>query len=559
MKTTNARIFKVIAFFICFLLVFEQSGFAQVATQLDIAGHLDAMRNALTVDRFRPLHLRYLQYLPEQNNFRLLLDKGKLNPSTKELESTSKDLLKYFLIGLSLPNDSFWVNLRPDSPDNVIDPLLAQTDVGKIFLEADLQLKKDTARFTSPDTPEGKEYWDKLYKKAGELFGYENITIPTLTRPWIVPDEIIVRETADSAYIYKATLKVMLEQDYLKDSATYNFADPRLKELNEYSSQLIRELIIPQLTVEVNSAKRYASLRQVYYSLIMAQWFKARYADRNTAYSRLINRKDITKLVSKAPWSTAAYFEQYQKSFKDGEYNIKEPVYTPFGQVMRSYFSGGIDISGDLGFQVALANGLSADAKKVVISSPVPPPVNNNVRGITLDGEGNPVPQARSRGGAEGREVLPGTTFIPGGDNDEKAIVSLRQWYQYTGTVGRMQPHSYSSEGFLASGEDLVDVLLEDKKAVDALGVTFGAMADWLEEALRGRENGEAVVNGQRLRVKWVGTRGFQSPPLPGVRNSSGMYWITNIKTNETVGMVTEMHPDLIRLYGFFEGHTAFR
>ncbi len=82
-------------------------------------------------------------------------------------------------------------------------------------MEADVQLKKDTAGMTSPQTPEGKAYWDKLYQKAGELFGTENITIPTLTRPWIVPNEIIIREAPDSAYIYKATLKVMLEEDYL--------------------------------------------------------------------------------------------------------------------------------------------------------------------------------------------------------------------------------------------------------------------------------------------------------------------------------------------------------
>ena len=223
------------------------------------------------------------------------------------LNSETKKLMQYFFIGLTLPNDSFWVNLRPDSPDNIIDPALAQTDVGKILLEADLQLKKDTASFTSPQTPEGKAYWDKLYQKAGELFGNENITIPTLTRPWIVPDEIIVREAQDNAYIYKATLKVMLEQDYLAppsviarsatDSslrgatgaeAIYNFTDPRLKALNAYSSQLIRESIIPKITKEVNTAKRYAPLRQVYYSLILAQWFKEKFAGQEGKYAQLI-------------------------------------------------------------------------------------------------------------------------------------------------------------------------------------------------------------------------------------------------------------------------------
>jgi len=29
--------------------------------------------------------------------------------------------MEYFFIGLTLTNEAFWVNLRPDSPDNIID------------------------------------------------------------------------------------------------------------------------------------------------------------------------------------------------------------------------------------------------------------------------------------------------------------------------------------------------------------------------------------------------------------------------------------------------------
>ncbi|MFA5286766.1 MAG: hypothetical protein WC394_00630 [Candidatus Omnitrophota bacterium] len=330
------------------MLIFQQTGFSQVAAvELNVAGHLQSLHSNIFIEKFRPIHLRYLQYDNLNNNFKLLLDKGDqfqgLSPkgTVPELESVAKDLLNYFFVGISLPNDTFWVNLRPDSPDNIIDPLLAQTEVGKILLEADFQLKKDTARATSPETPEGKEYRKRLYQKAAELYGNQNITIPTLTRPWIVPDEIIIRESTDSAYIYKATLKVILEQDYLKDSAVYNFKDDRLKELNEFSSQLIREIILPKLTKEINSSKRYASLRQIYYSLIMAQWFKARFYDKGGLYSRIIDRKIIIGMTSKEYWSKTIYFQAYQKSFKDGEYNIQEPAYSAFGQTIRSYFSGG--------------------------------------------------------------------------------------------------------------------------------------------------------------------------------------------------------------------------
>src|SRR3989338_5435224 len=307
---------KILSLILSILFIFEQSSFAQVAQTIDISGYFkQAHANSFNQDKFRPLHLRSIGYDNLNNSFSVLLDKGSAPPDSKlALEQVTNELLKYFFIGLTLPNSAFWVNLRPDAPDNIIDDDLAKTDIGKILLEADLNLKKDTSNWTSPQTPEGKAYWDKLYKKAGELFGTENITIPTLTRPWIVPNEIILRESPDnSAYIYKATLKVMLEEDYLisrggtrsaPTSDQYTFSDPRLQELNKYSTQLIKELIIPKLTREINSSKRYDPLRQVYYSLILAQHFKNKFSQSTgeNPYVKLIDSRDLSSLTSKEPW-----------------------------------------------------------------------------------------------------------------------------------------------------------------------------------------------------------------------------------------------------------------
>jgi len=360
---------KILSIVLSFGLLFQQSGLVYAVGELNLANYLSQARSAIIQpDRFRPPQLRYISYDLKSDDFKLLLDKGDLKQPKEQNGSNDKlltqELLNYFLIGLSLPNDTFWVNLRPDAADNIIDPLLEKTDIGRIFLESDLQLKKDTASLTSPQTPEGKAYWDKLYKKAGELFGSENITIPTITRPWIVPNEVIVRESEDSAYIYKATLKVMLEEDYLNNQKTekpkdqktnYNFSDPRLKDLNEYSTQLLREKIIPRLTKEVNSSKRYAKLRQVYYSLILSRWFKQKYGGlgsiraperqgtRASEYISLIDSGNLANLNSREPCDKQTYFQAYQKSFKDGEYHLKETVASPYGQSIRSYVSGGIN------------------------------------------------------------------------------------------------------------------------------------------------------------------------------------------------------------------------
>ena len=208
---------KFISLFLTASLLFQQTGFIYALGELDISSYLNRLSGAVTQDNFRPLHMRYFSYDAQNNDFNLLLDKGdEKELKDKELKEKTDKLLEYFKIGLTLPNDKFWVNLRPDAEDQIIDPDLEKTDIGKILLEADLQLKKDTAGWTSPQTAEGKQYWDKLYKKAGELFGSENITIPTITRPWIVPGEVIINTSVNAAYIYKANLKVMLEEDYIQ-------------------------------------------------------------------------------------------------------------------------------------------------------------------------------------------------------------------------------------------------------------------------------------------------------------------------------------------------------
>lgn len=392
---------KIISVFLSLLLIFQQVGFAQSAAELNISGHLALMRNPLIQKTFRPAHLRFMEHDLSSNDFQLLLDRGSLdNLAGTSAEETTKQLLGYFLIGISLPNSSFWVNLRPDTPDNMIDPLLENTDVGKIFLEADIQLKRDAAKATSPETPEGKEYWDKLYLKAEELFASQNVTIPTLTRPWIVPDEIIVRETGQNAYIYKATLKVMLEEDYLaqgKDtgSVDYSFSDKRLKELNEYSTRLLKEKIIPKLTREINTSKRYAQLRQVYYSLILAQWFKKKFTGRNSFYASMIDRRNLTGLASEKRWSREEYFRQYQNSFKEGEYNYKVSVQSPYARRVRSYFSGGIAVGEISAVAQVVAPGRGGDVA-------LPQDLINKGLRLSAFAEGgsalNPMPKVRVAG-----------------------------------------------------------------------------------------------------------------------------------------------------------------
>ena len=536
------KVSKFISALLCLCFFLQQTGLAQVAAELNIAGYMSSLRQALVQDKFRPLHLRYFSYNLKDNNFNILLDKGDakdLKPSL--VEDASKLVMKYFLVGVTLPNETFWVNLRPDSPQDMIDDYLAQTDVGKVMLETDLQLKKDAASFTSPQTPEGREYWNKLYQKAEELYGSGNITIPTLTRPWIVPDEIIIRETADSAYIYKATLKVMLEQDYLKNDVVYNFKDEKQKQLNDYSSQLIRELIIPKLTREVNTSKRYASLRQVYYSLTMAQWFKSRFLGRGGIYASLIDQRNLTGLTSTVSWSKTEYFRAYQKSFKDGEYNINEPVQTPFGQTIRSYFSGGAILSEAMPApgETRVDPQTGANIGSVIGSPQLSPGLPD--KNIPVSGQasvGSPVSDVRA--GAMPEEIEPVARSIPlvslpttpatsaAKTPEEKALIPLAWKIHLATQAGAKGPNMEDGADITKAGsfeqlppriqkdnlsaarkcqEILAGLKVDIEKVRDALSETLKRLKDgWkLDDAYGTTEARQAVLDaGIQLHELWL-------------------------------------------------------
>src|SRR5271169_3130231 len=50
-------------------------------------------------------------------------------------------------------------------------------------------------------------------------------------------------------------------------------------EINALGAQIVREIVIPELTKEVNEDKNFAQLRQVYNSLILATWYKKKIKD----------------------------------------------------------------------------------------------------------------------------------------------------------------------------------------------------------------------------------------------------------------------------------------
>jgi len=276
-------------------------------------------------------HLKLLIKGRKPGYFEAVLDTRKATQKT----------LEYFFIGLAINEDRFWVDLNPYQADRVIDQSLENTDLGRIMLNADLRLKEDVTTLINPQVSKtGKEFWRRLFEKAQELGVTE---IPVMTRVCIVPAETIAYETENQFSIIKSSLRVILKDSGYRDK----IKDDRLLELDDFSYNLMQELILPELDKRVNEAYTYADLREVYNALILAQWYKGKFSYSTDPLLRAVNSNVINEAELNYSYSTEEIYQDYLKSFKGGEYSFSEndSFANPFNATVsvRHYFSGGVD------------------------------------------------------------------------------------------------------------------------------------------------------------------------------------------------------------------------
>jgi len=281
--------------------------------------------NSLCVDNTRDFnHLRLILETRKAGNFEGVVD----------LKKAAQKNLEYFFIGLNLPNEKFWVNLNPDEPNRVIEPVLGQTDLGRIMLNADLRLKEDACELLNPETSAtGREFWNRLEEKANSLGIADKI--PVVTRLWIVSGEVKVSESNGSLRIIKSRLRVSLEPAYLTQKQAVK--DKSQKSLDDFASGLMSELILPILDKRVNEAYAYADLREVYHALILARWYKEKFG---SYYGSLLQASDIEVLKDAQldfSYSPQEIYRDYLKSFKSEGYSYSSAFIT------TQYVSGGID------------------------------------------------------------------------------------------------------------------------------------------------------------------------------------------------------------------------
>ncbi len=325
----------VIVVIISFILSYYQPVYAQDfnVNELPVPGTMVGESAPFT-----PLALKGIVInLQKPLEFQFIVDTGSDPQDTASVKDQANQLVKYFLAGLTIPEGDLWVNLSPYEKKRMVPEALGQTDLGRDLLAQDYILKQLTASLIYPEKDLGKEFWSRVYARAQQQFGTTNIPINTFNKVWILPDQAQVYENINAAYVTKSTLKVMLDEDYTalqKHIPLHNGTD-------SIGSQIVRQIILPEISKEVNQGRNFAPLRQIYQALILAKWYKEKIQNGllDTLY---INKNMIAGINVRDPGVKEQIYNRYLQAYKKGAFNyIKEDPTLEDRVVPRKYFSGG--------------------------------------------------------------------------------------------------------------------------------------------------------------------------------------------------------------------------
>lgn len=292
---------------------------------------------------FTSLQLRYISDSGDSGD-RALTYSLPAEPSNEVFQAdhtidAARQASDAFFVWLSLPPDTFWLNLSPDEPDRIIDEQLGRTDVGRVLLEADLEMKKTVARWIHPDRKVGRRYWNRLRQMS-------NGEICASFRQWIVPEPAVVRDDGTALTIIDAPLDVKLESEYFDAPGAGQAACPRgEREVEEHNDAVFREMILPRVRKAVNEAPEYADLRRVYTSRIAAEWYRERSLAADTVHDHLIDTGDISRWAQKGDWRPRKVFDAYVDSFTNGEFDVTRETTQGNMIYSQTYIYGGVDFS----------------------------------------------------------------------------------------------------------------------------------------------------------------------------------------------------------------------
>jgi len=281
--------------------------------------------------------------------FDFIIDAGDSGLDGEDLQNECRKLINYFLATLTVPNDELWVNLSPYEENRIIADSLSQTEMGRDMLNQDYILKQFTASLMYPEEKLGHNFWNRIKEKSKSTFGHVDIPTNTFSKVWIVPDQPAVFISDNNIFINQNHLKVMLEEDYLamdfhhKSPKSKTGLSPKETVPGKLSSQVIQEIIMPEIEKEVNEGEHFANLRQIYNSMLLATWYKQN-LKKSIIGNVYMNKNKVDEIAIEDKQVKEKIYNQYVEAFQTGVYNYVKEEYDPIAKniIYTKYFSGGL-------------------------------------------------------------------------------------------------------------------------------------------------------------------------------------------------------------------------
>lgn len=360
---------------------------------------------------FTPFLLKRLKVGEGAEQLNFLMDTGQSDIAVQspEFESEHRRVMDYFWESLCVEEEQQWVNLSPYDSSRMLPEALSGTRLGHDMLAFDYKLKAFSASLLHPDSTSGREYWRELYQRARSTFGttllpfqsFQTVTVSASKakvfvpkRSW-VPSNRQIRDFLSGPYlgaaiVVAAKLQAVCNSDRKAEqlSAEGPLVNKKkvhreLHSANDVATAVFRELILPLIEREVNEGETFAFNRQLFFSMILAAWFKklakkdksvaakfAGHINKNRPSNKIFTSLRVTQLTDSGPIASRAisekrigtlpaddpafrvpenvhFYKQYLRLFSRGLYRVvrTEMSDSPGQMTGRVYFSGAVDLS----------------------------------------------------------------------------------------------------------------------------------------------------------------------------------------------------------------------
>lgn len=287
---------------------------------------------------FTTLELRYVQDRPGAQGVQYAFSGRPVtagqatdeNLGAQAISASADDLRTW----LALDPSTYWVNLSPVEPDRIIDPKMGRTNAGRAMLEADFAMKRTEGRLLNPATAIGARYWKALDRTGSNC---------SISRAWIVPGRVEVREDGDSLYILKAPLDVKTTSDSLPDTDK-DACPAESPAVTAQKEQLQRTIVLPEIVKAVNTDPEYAPLRRAFTARIIGQWVRDRHqSGKRTAFDDVLDTGDLGPATLTDNWRPRQVYDAFVQAFRSKEFTYKQTTHEGNRTITHQYVLGGVD------------------------------------------------------------------------------------------------------------------------------------------------------------------------------------------------------------------------